>query len=94
MHGRAARAMGVRGSMMSGMLGLLLGREMVPPSIRVSCARGGPGRERFGGECGVSVGKAGEFFWIFGGGAAPKVSSRCWLPVVREMVRRADPTGL
>ena len=57
-------------------------------------AGGGPGRERFGGECGVSVGKAGELFWIFGGGAAPKVSSRCWLSVVRERVRGADPTGI
>jgi len=39
-------------------------------------------------------GESGGVFWIFGGCAAPKVSSRCWLSVVREMVRGTDPTGL
>ena len=79
MHGEGARATGMRGVDDDTHVRAPLGGKTVPPYVRVSCAEGGPGSERWRREMGISEGKAGEFFRIFRRGAALKISWGCWM---------------
>jgi len=66
------------GWMMWRMVGLLLGGKTIPPYIRVSCARGGPGEQRWRGETGLAWEMRGEVFGFSGGAQRQKCRSRAW----------------